>query len=92
MKIIKITKDEIKTQTDAIKWHLKNYGSITSLEAINQYGATRLASIIFNLKENGYAIHSTDLEFTTRFGRKTTISKYLYFKPTPIYEQKMIWG
>ncbi len=51
MKTIKITKEEIKTQTDAIKWHLKNYGHITSLEAIREYGATRLASIIFNLKK-----------------------------------------
>ena len=92
MKTITITKDKIKTQTDAIKWHLKNYGSITSLEAINEYGATRLASVIFNLKEMGYNIHSTDLEFITRFGRKTTIAKYLYMKPTPIYEQKIIWG
>tara|TARA_R110002050_G_scaffold105546_1_gene215287 strand:+ start:1674 stop:1952 length:279 start_codon:yes stop_codon:yes gene_type:complete len=92
MKIITITKDEIKTQTDAIKWHLKNYGSITSLQAIKEYGATRLASIIFNLKQDGYNIHSTDLEFTTRFGRRTTISKYLYMKPTPTFEQKLIWG
>lgn len=92
MKTIKITKEEIKTGKDAIKWHLKNYGHITSLEAIKQYGATRLASIIFNLKQEGFNIHSTDLKFTTRFGRTTTISKYLYFKPTPIFEQKLIWG
>jgi len=92
MKTIKITKEEIKTQTDAIKWHLKNYGHITSLEAIREYGATRLASIIFNLKENGYPIHTTDIEFITRFGRKTTVAKYLYFKPKPTFEQKLIWG
>ena len=83
MKTIKITKEEIKTGKDAIKWHLKNYGSITSLEAIREYGVTRLASIIWYLKEDGYTIHSTDLKKTTRFNRTTTISKYLYFKPTP---------
>ena len=92
MKIITITKDEIKTQTDAIKWHLKNYGSITSLQAIKEYGATRLASIIWYLKEEGYNIHSEDLRKTTRFGRTTTIAKYLYMKPTPTFEQKLIWG
>ena len=92
MKIININKEEIKNATDAIKWHLKNYGHITSLEAINQYGVTRLASIIFNLKKDGYTIHSTDLKFTTRFGRPTNISKYLYFKPKPNHEQKLIWG
>jgi hypothetical protein len=92
MKTIKITKEEIKTGKDAIKWHLKNYGSITSLEAIREYGVTRLASIIWYLKEDGYTIHSTDLKKTTRFNRTTTIAKYLYMKPTPIYEQKIIWG
>mgnify|MGYP003151284043 FL=1 len=91
MKTITITKDKIKTQTDAVKWHLLNYGHITSLEAINQYGATRLASIIFNLKEEGYNIQTTDLKFITRFGRKTTIAKYIYFKPKRQYEQ-LIWG
>ena len=93
MKTIKITKEEIKTQTDAIKWHLKNYGHITSLEAIREYGATRLASIIFNLKKNGYTIHREDLQFTTRFNKKTTVAKYLYFKPTPQFEEKKVmWG
>ena len=74
MKTIKITKEEIKTGKDAIKWHLKNYGHITSLEAIREYGATRLGSIIFNLKKNGYTIHTTDIEFTTRFNKKTTVA------------------
>jgi hypothetical protein len=92
MKTIKITKEEIKTGKDAIKWHLKNYGHITSLEAIREYGVTRLASIIWYLKEEGYIIHSTDLKKTTRFGRTTTIAKYLYFKPKPQFEQKLIWG
>ncbi len=92
MKTIQITKEQIKTGKDAIKWHLKNYGHITSLEAIREYGVTRLASIIWYLKEEGYNIHSEDIKKTTRFGRTTTIAKYLYFKPKPQYEQKLIWG
>lgn len=92
MKTINITKDQIKTGKDAILWHLKNYGHITSLEAIQHYGVTRLASIIWYLKEEGYNIHSEDVQKITRFGRKTTIAKYLYFKPKPQYEQKLIWG
>jgi hypothetical protein len=93
MKTIQITQDQIKTQKDAIKWHLKNYGHITSWEAIKEYGATRLASIIFNLKKEGYNIHRDDLHFKNKFGKKTTVAKYLYFKPKPQYEQKKImWG
>ena len=92
MKRIDITKEQIKTGKDAIKWHLKNYGHITSLEAIREYGVTRLASIIFNLKEEGYNIHSEEVKKITRFGRTATIAKYLYFKPKPQFEQKLIWG
>ena len=50
MKTITITENEISCATDAIKWHLKNYGHITSLQAIKLYGATRLADIIYKLK------------------------------------------
>ena len=92
MKTITITENEITSATDAIKWHLKNYGYITSLQAIKLYGATRLADIIYKLKKQGYNIHKTDVEFTTRFNRKTTVAKYLYFKPKSEYEQKLIWG
>tara|TARA_R110000824_G_scaffold286376_1_gene474527 strand:- start:432 stop:710 length:279 start_codon:yes stop_codon:yes gene_type:complete len=92
MKTITITKDQVKTQSDAILWHLKTYGNITSYEAIKEYGATRLASIIFNHRKNGYKIDSNSLEVKTRFGRTTNIAKYLYFKPIPKYEQKFIWG
>jgi len=93
MKTIKITKEEIKTQTDAIKWHLKNYGHITSLQAIREYGATRLADIIYKLKKQGYTIHRENIKKTTRFNTTTTIAKYLYFKPTPQFEEKKVmWG
>jgi len=93
MKTITITQDEIKTAFDAIKWHLKNYGHITTWQAITEYGYTRLPDVIYKLKKQGYNIHATKIVKTTRFGMKTTIVKYLYFKPKPQYEQKkIIWG
>ncbi len=78
MKTITIKEHEVKTGADAILWHLKTYGHITSYEAIKEYGITRLAAIIFNHRKNGYNIDSTPLTKKTRFGRNTTISKYLY--------------
>ena len=92
MKTIRITHEEIKTQKDAIKWHLKNYGHITTWEAITEYGYTRLADVIHKLRKQGYTIHSEDVQKITRFNMKTTITRYLYFKPKPQYEQKLIWG
>ena len=40
-----------KTQINDVINHLKKYKKITSFDAINEYGATRLSGIIFKLKE-----------------------------------------
>jgi|TARA_R110002012_G_scaffold267299_1_gene450999 hypothetical protein len=87
MKEIKIQAHEVKSQSDAILWHLKKYGSITSYEAIKEYGATRLSAIIFNHRKDGYNIDSMPLTKKTRFGRNTTISKYVYKKPINLNNQ-----
>ena len=91
MKTIKITESEVKSQSDAVLWHLKTYGSITSYEAIREYGATRLSAIIFNHRKDGYDIESVPLNKKTRFGRNTTIAKYTYLKPAKIFTQKELW-
>tara|TARA_R100001463_G_scaffold39868_2_gene85117 strand:+ start:1318 stop:1566 length:249 start_codon:yes stop_codon:yes gene_type:complete len=78
MKTITITEGQVKSQSDAVLWHLKTYGSITSYEAIREYGATRLAAIICNHRKDGYNIDSQSLKRKTRFGKTTTISKYIY--------------
>ena len=91
MKTIKITESEVKSQSDAILWHLKTYGSITSYEAIKEYGATRLSAIIFNHRKEGYDIDSLPLTKKTRFGRNTTIAKYIYTAPPQELIQEMLW-
>ena len=91
MKTIKITSGEVKSQSDAVLWHLKTYGSITSYEAIKEYGATRLSAIIFNHRKEGYDIDSMPLTKKTRFGRNTTIAKYIYTPPAQEFTQEMLW-
>ena len=91
MKKITITQDQVKSQSDAILWHLKTYGSITSYEAIKEYGATRLSAIIFNHRKDGYDIDSMPLTKKTRFGRSTTIAKYIYTLPTKEFIQSSLW-
>tara|TARA_R100000231_G_C5307891_1_gene159512 strand:+ start:343 stop:579 length:237 start_codon:yes stop_codon:yes gene_type:complete len=62
--------------------YLKNYGSITSLEAIRDLGNTRLSATIYVLKDEGYNIETTNQEVQTRWtnedgSRKTTtVAKY----------------
>ena len=91
MKTIKITSGEVKSQSDAILWHLKKYGSITSYEAIKEYGATRLSAIIFNHRKEGYDISSMPLVKKTRFGRNTTIAKYIYVAPPAQLIKEILW-
>ena len=91
MKKIEITKEQVKSQSDAILWHLKTYGSITSYEAIREYGATRLAAIICNHRKDGYNIDSVPLTKKTRFGRNTTIAQYNYVDPPQEFIQEMLW-
>lgn len=79
MKLINIKESEVKNQTDAVKWHLQEHGTLTSLEAIKHYGATRLSGIIHRLRKQGYDnIITEDVVVTNRFGWKVTIGKYRY--------------
>ena len=91
MKQINIEESEVNTQASAILWHLGKYGSITSYEAIKEYGATRLASIIFNYRKEGYTIDSMPLQKKNRFGRTVTISKYIYVKPVLVGTQSRMF-
>tara|TARA_R110000751_G_scaffold264515_1_gene363580 strand:+ start:48 stop:341 length:294 start_codon:yes stop_codon:yes gene_type:complete len=79
-----IQEHQVKTQMDSVLWHLQTHGCITSWEAIREYGATRLSAIIYNLRHNrGYNIGGEDKIKITRFGRKTTITNYLYNEIEP---------
>lgn len=65
------------SKTEKVLEHLQKNGCITSLEAIELYGATRLSAIIFNLRKRGFNIETVDLPFTDRFGTKSHYGKYV---------------
>lgn len=68
-------------KTNAIIKHLMENGSITSWEAIKEYGATRLSAIIYVLRHKyGMNIVSDDIEFIDRYGSKATFSKYILIR------------
>ena len=71
------------TQTEAVLDILKSGDSISSLEAFQEFGITRLSSIIFNLRKKGYAITSDSIKTTNRFGSTVVFSRYkLESEPT----------
>lgn len=67
----------MRGQTNAILNHLKTGKSLTSKEAFELYGATRLSAIIHNLRNRGYVIHTLMVDGTTRFGDSTKYGKYI---------------
>ena len=64
------------TKTQAVLDWLKTHASISSMEAIQSFGATRLSAIIFNLRKKGYNIETVTCEGTDRFGNKVTFARY----------------
>jgi hypothetical protein len=55
---------------------MKDYGSISSLEAITEYGILRLASRINDLKRRGYKISSETKKSKNRYNETTHFSVY----------------
>lgn len=68
-------------KTKAVLQHLEEFGSITSWEAIKEYGATRLSAIIYNLRKK-YDLNITTeiVEFKDRYGNDASYGKYILRK------------
>lgn len=64
------------TQCDRVLRHLRDYGAITTLEAIREYGILRLASRIADLKQKGYEIASETQTGKNRYGESVRYKVY----------------
>jgi hypothetical protein len=64
-----------------LQW-LQTHASISSMEAIQSFGATRLSAIIFNLRKAGYDIETVTCEGTDRFGHSIRYARY-YLRDSP---------
>ena len=60
--------------------HLRQYGSITSMQAFELYGITRLSSIIHHFRRAGMPIHTIMTDGKTRFGNSCKFAKYILAK------------
>lgn len=68
--------DKKLTQKEQVLNHLKTYGSLSSWDAIMEYGITRLSHHIYCLRNDGFIIPDERVKVKTRLGRTTVISKY----------------
>lgn len=66
------------TQNDRILRHLKDYGYIEPMTAIQDYGITRLGARIWDLKDRGYLIDTEMVRAKNRYGEPTHYAKYVY--------------
>jgi hypothetical protein len=64
------------TQNDRVVQYMKDFGSITQMDAIRDLGVMRLASRISDLKRNGVAIESSYEKVKNRYGEETQIKRY----------------
>lgn len=68
---------EKMTQKKAVIDYMKQYGSITPMEAFSYLGVTKLATVVSELiREEGLHICKTPMHTETRYGRKTTFMRY----------------
>lgn len=64
------------SQCDRILRHLRDFGSITAIEAISEYGILRLAARISDLRRRGHNITSEIVTGANRYGEPTRYSVY----------------
>lgn len=65
------------TQQQRVLNHLQTHGSITPLEALNNYGIYRLSVAILRLRRAGHNILTVDAEGKNKFGETVHHGKYI---------------
>ena len=65
-----------QTQEDKVLEYIKENGSITTLEAFNDLGVTRLSDRIFCLRNKGIDIKTTRKSVKNRYGSRVSIAIY----------------
>lgn len=68
----------MRGQTQAVLNHLQIYGSITSREAFEMYGVTRLSARIYDFRKLGYVIETVQKVAKNRYGEVCVYAKYVY--------------
>lgn len=64
------------TQNERVVQYIKDFGSITQLDAIQDLGVMRLASRVSDLRKQGVPIVSKYEKVKNRYGEETQIKRY----------------
>lgn len=66
------------TQNERVLLYIKDFGSITQLEALRDLGVMRLASRISDLRKRGHDIVAISEAVTNRYGYVSYIKRYSF--------------
>lgn len=64
------------TQTERILQYLKDFGSITQLQALSDLGVMRLGARIWDLRQAGYPITRRMVGSKNRYGEAVSFAEY----------------
>lgn len=76
-----MAKTQPNTQRGDVLKHLKTFGSITSREAIKEYGIISLPSRIKELKNEGYDITVKQYSRVNQYGKTIWANRYYLTSP-----------
>jgi hypothetical protein len=74
--MIEAAKIKLSTKQQRVFDYMKDFGSITTLEACNDLGETRLSARIFELKDRGFDISYEWVEVLNRYKEKCRVKRY----------------
>lgn len=60
--------------------YIREFGSITPIDAFRDLGITRLSAVVFNLREEGHDIDKAIETGRNRFGNRTRYARYSFGK------------
>ena len=66
------------SQKEMVLDYIREFGSITPMDAFKDLGVTRLAAVIFELKDDGHDIHTEREHGNNRFGHATRYARYSF--------------
>lgn len=76
MAMIESTNIKLSKKAQRVFDYMKDFGSITTLEAYNDLGETRLSARIFELKDSGFDISFEWIEVLNRYKEKCRVKRY----------------
>lgn len=66
------------TQKDMVLDYIRDFGSITPVDAFRDLGITRLAAVVCKLRREGHDIHKEREHALNRYGQKVRYARYSF--------------